>query len=170
MALVRCRVLLLQEEFPIAGWRASWLTRVCDISLWLKASRIPSSLSSQSPSCLYFPLPSSSPPVSSFSECWVGRQRKPHSHSSPKLPNLPNTETARSRDRSLFHWMGSGHLLLLRAIPLSNIRQAHHRGVIPAESAEYLPSGAVFTANQRIIAQESTAYRYVSAAYGGLGT
>jgi hypothetical protein len=44
VALVRCRVPLLQEEFPIPRWRASWLTRVGDIFLWLKASRIPSSL------------------------------------------------------------------------------------------------------------------------------
>jgi hypothetical protein len=46
----------------------------------------------------------------------------------------------------------------------------HRPDVIPAGSAEYLPSGAVFTASQRITAQESTAYRYVSAAYRGLGT
>ncbi len=63
--------------------------------------------------------------------------------------------------------MGSRHFTLSRAIPTPSIHQAHHPDVIPAGSAEYLPSGAVFTASQRITAQGSTAYRYASAARMG---
>lgn len=36
VALVRCPVPLPQEEFPVPGWRASWLTRVGDILFGLK--------------------------------------------------------------------------------------------------------------------------------------
>jgi hypothetical protein len=40
----------------------------------------------------------------------------------------------------------------------------HRPDVILAVSAEYLPSGAVFTVSQRITAQKSTVYRQVSVA------
>jgi hypothetical protein len=40
-ALVRCRVPLLEELFPIPGWRASWLTRVGDIFFGLKLPEYP---------------------------------------------------------------------------------------------------------------------------------
>jgi hypothetical protein len=36
VAVVRCRVPLLQEEFPVSGWKASWATRVGDILFGLK--------------------------------------------------------------------------------------------------------------------------------------
>ena len=40
----------------------------------------------------------------------------------------------------------------------------HRPDVILAVSAEYLPSGVVFTVSQRITAQKSTVYRQVSVA------